>query len=79
MKFDYKRMFKYENNVGGKEKQYRIYGGSALVIISIFTASIFFLLVGSILIATGFFGFCPINAGLCRSTGDAPSSEAPST
>ncbi|MGZ8143470.1 MAG: YgaP family membrane protein [Methylosarcina sp.] len=78
MKFDYKRMFKYENNVGGKEKQYRIYGGTALVIISIFTASILFLLVGSILIATGFFGFCPINAGLNRSTGGAASDEAPS-
>ncbi|MGR9085633.1 MAG: YgaP family membrane protein [Gammaproteobacteria bacterium] len=77
MKFDYKRMFKFEYNVGEKEKQYRIYGGSALVFISIFTASIFFLLTGCILIATGFFGFCPINAGFHRNTCSVAGDETP--
>ncbi len=71
MSFDYKRMIKFEHNVGGKEKEYRLYGGSALVFISIFTASIFLLLTGVILIATGFSGFCPINAGFSRNTCEA--------
>ncbi len=70
-------MFKFEHNVGEKEKTYRIYGGSALVFISIFTASIFFLLTGSILIATGFFGFCPLNAGFFRNTCEAAGGETP--
>ena len=40
MNFDYKRMIKFEHNVGEKEKKYRLYGGAALFAISIFTASI---------------------------------------
>jgi D-alanyl-lipoteichoic acid acyltransferase DltB (MBOAT superfamily) len=68
MSFDYKRMIKFEHNVGEKEKKYRLYGGAALIAISIFTASIFLLLIGLVLVATGFSGFCPINAGLNRNT-----------
>ena len=68
MNFDYKRMVKFEHNVGDKEKKYRLYGGAALIFISIFTASIALLLIGLILVATGFSGFCPINAGLNRNT-----------
>lgn len=75
MSFDYKRMIKFEHNVGEKEKKYRLYGGSALVFISIFTASIFLLLTGVILIATGFSGFCPINAGFSRNTCEAASGD----
>jgi hypothetical protein len=68
MSFDFKRMIKFEHNVGEKEKKYRIYGGAALIAISIFTASIALLLIGLILVATGFSGFCPVNAGLNRNT-----------
>ena len=81
MSFDYKRMIKFEHNVGEKEKKYRLYGGAALIAISIFTAKIALLLIGMILVATGFSGFCPINAGLNRNTcsaGDsAETSETP--
>jgi len=75
MSFDFKRMIKFEHNVGEKEKKYRLYGGAALIAISIFTASIALLLIGLILVATGFSGFCPVNAGLNRNTcctGDNP-------
>jgi len=75
MSFDYKRMIKFEHNVGEKEKKYRMYAGAALIAISIFTASIALLLIGMILVASGFSGFCPIHAGLNRntcSTGDSP-------
>ena len=68
MNFDYKRMFKFEHNVGEKEKKYRLYGGAALIAISIFTGYIALLLIGLVLVATGFSGFCPVNAGLNRNT-----------
>jgi cadmium resistance protein CadD (predicted permease) len=75
MSFDFKRMIKFEHNVGEKEKKYRIYAGAVLIAISIFTASIALLLIGLVLVATGFFGFCPINGGLNRNTcctGESP-------
>jgi hypothetical protein len=68
MNFDYKRMIKFEHNVGEKEKKYRLYGGAALIAISIFTASITLLLIGMVLVATGFSGFCPAYAGLNKNT-----------
>jgi hypothetical protein len=68
MSFDVKRMIKFEHNVGEKEKKYRLYGGSALVAISIFTASIALLLVGMVLIATGFTGWCPAYSGMNKNT-----------
>jgi hypothetical protein len=68
MSFDFKRMIKFEHNVGDKEKKYRLYGGAALIAISIFTASITLLLLGIVLVATGFFGFCPAYAGLNKNT-----------
>ena len=68
MNFDYKRMIKFEHNVGEKEKKYRLYGGAALIAISIFTASIALLLVGMVLVATGFSGWCPAYSGLSKNT-----------
>jgi hypothetical protein len=68
MSFDVKRMIKFEHNVGEKEKKYRLYGGAALVAISIFTASIALLLIGMVLIATGFSGWCPAYSGLNKNT-----------
>ncbi|MGR9101424.1 MAG: YgaP family membrane protein, partial [Gammaproteobacteria bacterium] len=57
MSFDAKRMIQFEHNVGEKEKKIRLYAGAALVLISIFSAKIFLLLVGLILIATGYSGW----------------------
>jgi len=68
MNFDYKRMLKFEHNVGEKEKKYRIYGGAAAFVLSIFTASVFLLIIGCVLIATGFWGWCPISSGFGRNT-----------
>lgn len=68
MSFDFKRMIKFEYNVGEKEKKYRIYAGAALIAISIFTASIALLLIGLVLVATGFTGWCPAYSGLNKNT-----------
>ena len=63
MSFDFKRMLKFEHNVGEKEKKYRLYSGAALIAISIFTASIALLVIGMVLAATGFSGWCPAYSG----------------
>lgn len=68
MSFDYKRMMKFEHNVGGKEKKYRLYAGVALLVISLFTAQILLLLVGLVLVATGYTGWCPAYSGLGKNT-----------
>ncbi len=68
MSFDFKRALKFEHNVGEKEKKYRLYGGAALIVVSVFTAEIALLLVGLILVATGFTGFCPAYAGMNKNT-----------
>jgi hypothetical protein len=68
MSFDFKRALKFEHNVGAKEKQYRLYAGAALIVVSVFTAEITLLLVGLILVATGFTGFCPVYAGMNKNT-----------
>ena len=68
MSFDFKRMLKYELNVGEKEKKYRIYGGVALFVLSVFTAEVFLLILGCILIATGFWGWCPAYSGMGKNT-----------
>jgi hypothetical protein len=78
MSFDYKRMVKFEYNVGEKEKKYRLYAGIALLAISVFTAKIALLLIGLILVATGYSGWCPVYSGLNKSTfvpGDDASSQ----
>jgi hypothetical protein len=70
MSFDYKRMMKFERNVGEKEKTYRLYAGAALIVISIFTATIALLLIGLILMTTGYSGWCPVYSGMHKSTLD---------
>ncbi len=77
MSFDYKRMTKFEHNVGEKEKKYRLYGGAALLVISIFTAEVFLLLVGLLLVATGYSGWCPIYSALNKNTRTAEETVAP--
>jgi hypothetical protein len=68
MSFDFKRMIKFEHNVGCQEKKYRLYAGSAALVISIFTASIALLALGLILVATGYSGWCPVYSGMDKNT-----------
>ena len=68
MSFDYKRMIKFEHNIGEQEKKYRLMGGAALTLLSIFMANILFLVVGMILIATGYSGWCPAYSGMNKNT-----------
>ena len=75
MSFDFKRMTKFEHNIGEKEKKYRLYAGAALIAISIFTASIALLLVGMVLIGTGFSGWCPAYSGMGKNTCDTSTND----
>jgi hypothetical protein len=44
---------------------------------SIFTASIFFLLAGAILMATGFWGWCPAYSGFGKNTCETAGGDTP--
>jgi predicted DNA repair protein MutK len=70
MSFDYKRMIKFEHNIGCQEKQYRLYAGAAALVISIFVpfGNIPLLLIGLVLVATGYSGWCPVYSGLEKNT-----------
>ena len=82
MSFDYKRLVKFEHNVGAKDKKVRMVAGVVLLVASLFTASVLMLLVGLVLVATSYFGWCPAYSGFDKNTleaGDtAASSEAES-
>lgn len=73
MSFDYKRLIKFEYNIGDKEKNYRMAGGAVLIVISIFTAKIILLLAGLALIATGYIGWCPVYSSFNKNTRDTGS------
>ncbi len=68
MSFDYKRMFKYEVNVGDKDKKMRLISGSILLLVSLFTAKIILLLAGVVLVATGYSRFCPAYSAMEKNT-----------
>ena len=68
MNFDYKRMLKFEHNIGAQDKKYRMMGGVALLLISVFTAKIILLLLGIALVATAFTGWCPVYSGMGKNT-----------
>jgi len=68
MSFDYKRLAKFEVNVGEKEKKMRLIAGAVLLFISLFTASVILLLLGVILVATGYTKVCPVYSALDRNT-----------
>ncbi len=68
MSFDVKRMTKFEHNVGENEKKYRLYGGAALVAVSVFMGEPFLLLIGMVLVGTGYSGWCPVYSGLGKNT-----------
>jgi hypothetical protein len=68
MSFDYTRLVKFEHNVGAKEAKIRMIAGAAALLISVFTASIILLLIGLLLVATGYSGWCPAYSGMNKST-----------
>ena len=68
MSFDYKRLAKFEVNVGEKEKKMRLIAGAVLLFISLFTASVILLLLGVILVATGYTKVCPVYSALDKNT-----------
>ena len=68
MNFDVKRMIKFEHNVGQKEKKIRMAAGAALLLISLFTAKIILLVLGLVLVATGYSGWCPAYSGMEKNT-----------
>jgi hypothetical protein len=80
MSFDYKRLIKFEHNIGAKEKKQRMIAGAVLIFISVFTAKIALLLVGLILVATGYSGWCPAYSGFgkntCETAGDSESTNS---
>ncbi|MGD0958264.1 MAG: DUF2892 domain-containing protein [Methylomonas sp.] len=77
MKFDYKRLMKFEHNMGLKDKKVRMYSGLALLFISLFLGSVLMLIVGGVLVATSYFGWCPAYSGFEYNTlgGEAPAAE----
>lgn len=84
MKFDYKRLLKFEHNVGAKDKKIRLYAGIALLVVSLFAASVLMLVVGLVLVATSYIGWCPAYSGFGFNSGTgevaaapAPAAEAP--
>lgn len=68
MSFNYKLLTKFEVNVGEKEKKIRLIAGSILLFISLFTASIILLILGVVLLATGYTQVCPAYSAMERST-----------
>jgi len=68
MSFNYKRLLKFEINIGKKEKKMRLYAGSGLMFVSLFIASVPLLLIGLVLTATGYSGWCPLYSGMEKST-----------
>lgn len=70
MQFDFKRMLKYEYNVGDKDQKIRYSAGSFAILLSMFLGSVPLLLLGIALLVSGYTHFCPIYAGLGKTTVD---------
>lgn len=68
MNFDYKRMLKYQRNVGDQDQKIRYGVGALATLVSLFLGSVPLLLLGIALFASGYTRFCPIYAGMGRST-----------
>jgi uncharacterized membrane protein YidH (DUF202 family) len=68
MSFDYKKLIKFQINVGEKEKKIRLYAGAALLFVSLFMGSIILLLIGLVLVVTGYSRFCPAYAAMDKNT-----------
>ena len=66
MNFDYKRLAKFELNVNDKEKKLRLIAGSLSILISLFLANILLLIIGLVLVASGYIGWCPAYSAIGR-------------
>ncbi|QWF70162.1 DUF2892 domain-containing protein [Methylomonas paludis] len=63
MSFDYKRLVKFEHNIGLKDKKVRMVSGLVLLFFSLFPGSVLLLVAGALLVATSYFGWCPAYSG----------------
>lgn len=68
MAFNYKLLTNTEINVGEKDKKIRLITGSILLFVSLFTAKIILLLVGLMLVATGYTRVCPAYSAMEKNT-----------
>ena len=68
MSFDYKKLTKFEVNIGDKETKIRLIAGSALLTASLFMASIVLLFLGLVLVATGYTRVCPAYSAMDKNT-----------
>ncbi len=68
MSFDYKRLTSTVINVGEKDKKMRLIAGSVSMAISLFTANILLLVIGVVLIATGYTRICPAYSAVDKNT-----------
>lgn len=75
MSFDYKRLTNTEINIGEKERKIRLIAGAASLFISLFTASIILLVIGVMLIATGYTRVCPAYSAMDKNTCEAETPE----
>ncbi len=72
MSFNFKNLTKFDINVGEKEAKIRLIAGAVLLTISLFTAWIPLLLIGLILVATGYTNVCPAYSAMDKNTCEAP-------
>ncbi|MDQ7090176.1 MAG: DUF2892 domain-containing protein [Methylococcales bacterium] len=79
MNFDYKRLIKFELNISNKEKTIRMGVGGALILVSLFLAKVLLLLVGLILITSGYIGWCPAYSAFHKNTRPASENDESST
>ncbi|GAB6066856.1 hypothetical protein JCM13664_01740 [Methylothermus subterraneus] len=68
MQFDFKRMLKYQYNVGEQDQKIRYGVGGLSIFVSLFLGSVPLLLLGIALLISGYTHFCPIYAGLGKTT-----------
>jgi hypothetical protein len=79
MSFDYKRLIKFEHNIGAKEAKLRMMIGAAALLVSIFTASILLLIVGLVMVAEGYVGWCPMYSALHKNTCEVAAETPPAS
>ena len=70
MKFDVKKAFQKQVNIGLQEQKLRYWAGSALLLLSVFMGNIPLLLLGSFVVYTAFSRWCPAYSGLDKTTVD---------
>jgi hypothetical protein len=72
MRFDIKKMTKFELNLGSKEQKIRYWLGCGMLLVSVVLANIPLLIVGGMLTASAYTRWCPIYSGLGKNSLDRP-------